>query len=197
MDLKSQKTIASRILKCGKSRVWLDPSRSADISEAITAADVKRLVNDGVIKALPKTGVSTYRKKKLAEQKRKGRRKGIGSRKGRSKARAPKKRLWAKRIRAIRQLLRDLKKDAYIDNRSYRTMYMKAKSGFFRNKAHIMIYLERNDMLLKKTEKEKFIPKKEKKRKPMKKETPKPKAGKPVEKKGEKAPTQTNTKEKK
>jgi large subunit ribosomal protein L19e len=127
--------------------VRFDPSRLADISDAITADDVRKLINDGVIKAIPKTGVSSYRKKNIIKQKRKGRRKGIGSRKGRVKARNPKKKLWISRIRAIRKLLKELKRDEKIDNRVYRTMYMKSKSGFFRNKAHIMIYLERNKLL--------------------------------------------------
>ena len=35
--LKYQKNVAARILKCGKSRVWLNPSRINDVSEAITA----------------------------------------------------------------------------------------------------------------------------------------------------------------
>jgi len=152
MDLKSQKNMAARILDCGKSRVWFDPERVADIADAITAEDVRRMISDGVIKELPKTGVSSYRKKKIAAQKKKGRRKGIGSRKGYSTARAPRKRVWISRIRAIRKLLRELKKEGKIDNKVYRTIYMKSKSGFFRSRAHVMIYLERNN-LIKKEEK--------------------------------------------
>lgn len=143
--------MASRILGCGKSRVWFDPIRVADISDAITAADIRKLINDGVIKAKPKIGISNFRKKKKMAQKRKGRRKGIGSRKGTRGARASKKRSWISRIRAMRKLIIELKKDGKIDNVTYRSLYTKSKSGFFRNKSHVMIYLERNN-LLKKTE---------------------------------------------
>jgi len=141
---------------------------------------VRRLVNDSVIKTLPKTGVSSYRKKKIAIQKKKGRRKGIGSRKGRANARAPKKKVWMKRIRAIRRLLVMLKKEEYIDGKTYRSIYLKAKSGFFRNKAHVAIYLERNDMLKKELKKEKYRPKRVKKKIEMKKPKKKKAAPKPV-----------------
>ena len=147
MDLKSQKNIAARILKCGKSRVWLDPSRINDISEAITAADIRRLAKDGVIKALPKKGISSFRKKKIAKQKLKGRRKGKGSRKGKIGTRVLKKKTWIKRIRALRKLLKELRDSGRIDKNDYRKIYLKAKSGFFRSRAHLMGYLESNEII--------------------------------------------------
>ncbi|MEM7819830.1 MAG: 50S ribosomal protein L19e [Candidatus Aenigmatarchaeota archaeon] len=147
MDLKSQKNMAARILGCGKSRIWIDPSRVADVAEAITANDIRKFINDGIIKVIPKSGLSSFRKKKLIKQKSKGRRKGIGTRKGCKGARTPKKKIWMKRIRTIRKLLRELKNNNKIDNKTYREMYNKSKSGFFRNKSHVMIYLQRNKLL--------------------------------------------------
>jgi large subunit ribosomal protein L19e len=147
MDLKSQKRMAARILGCGASRIWIDPIRIADVSEAITADDVRIYINDGVIVALPKRGISSFRKKKIIRQKSKGRRKGIGSRKGMKGARTPKKRAWMKRIRAIRALLHDLKKQERIENPTFKDVYKKSKSGMFRSKGHVMIYLERNKLL--------------------------------------------------
>lgn len=146
-DLRSQKTVAARIMKCGASRVWMDPSRSADIAEAITAQDVRGLIKDGVIRALPKQGLSSYRKNWLAAQKKKGRRKGRGSRKGAAGTRLRRKGAWMSRIRAIRSLLRQLKSDGRIDSKTYRGVYVKSKSGFFRSRSHVMIYLERNNLL--------------------------------------------------
>ena len=70
--------MAAKIMKCGKSRVWMDPTRLADIEEAITSEDVRRLIRDGVIAAKPKKGLSTFRKKKIAAQKKKGRRRNRG-----------------------------------------------------------------------------------------------------------------------
>ena len=146
-DLKSQKEMASRILKCGKSRVWFEPSRIADIEEAITAEDVRRLVSDDVIRLLPKKGLSSFRNKKKAEQKSRGRRKNKGSRKGSLGTRAPKKRLWIKRIRVLRKMLKDLRAEGRIEKNNYRKLYMTAKSGFFRSRAHMLAYAEKNNMI--------------------------------------------------
>ena len=146
-DLRSQKMVASRILKCGLSRVWMDPARPADIAEAITAGDIRALIKDGVIRALPKRGLSGARRRKRALQKKKGRRKGHGSHKGASGTRLSKKEAWMTRIRPIRKLLRQLKAEGRVDNRTYRDIYIKSKSGIFRSKSHVMVYLERNNLL--------------------------------------------------
>jgi len=149
-----QKVIASKVLKCGKSRVWIDPVRLNDVEDAITTEDVRRLIKDGIIKALPKRGISSFRRAKMVKQKRKGRGKGYGSRKGSAGARTPSKAQWMKRIRAIRRLLRELRKQDVIEKRTYRNMYMVAKSGFFRSKSHLVTHLERNNLLKKDIAKE-------------------------------------------
>ena len=145
MTLKTQKTIAARLLKCGKSRVWLDPERIHDIEEAITAQDVRRLVKDGLIEALPKQGLSNARKKKIALQKRKGRRRGPVSRKGHHAGES--KRHWMRTIRALRSQLKQLRSEQKIEKITYRKLYMKSKSGFFRSRAHLMTYIERNNLM--------------------------------------------------
>lgn len=158
-DLKSQKTVAARILKCGTSRVWFEPSRIADIEEAITAGDIRHLVADDVIRALPKKGLSNFRKKKSMEQKSKGRRKGKGSRKGKLGTRNNQKEMWVKRIRILRKMLQGMKSEGNLENKIYRKLYRTAKSGFFRSKAHMMSYIEKNS-LLKQAEKQKGASKK-------------------------------------
>ena len=150
-----QKAIAAKVLKCGLSRVWIDPSRISDVKEAITSEDVRHLIKDGVIRARPKKGLSRGRKAKAMKQKKKGRRKGIGSRKGTAHARSPSKTQWIKRIRALRKLLRELRDQGSIDGRTYRKVYRIAKSGFLRNRSHLMTHLERNNLLKKKPVKEK------------------------------------------
>ena len=151
-DLRSQKRMASKIMKCGTTRVWLDPARSADIAEAITSADVRKLIADGVIKVLPEIGQSNFRAKYIRKQKAKGRRKGKGSRTGRLGTRIRKKQTWMTRIRSIRRLLLEMKGKKEIDSKVYRLMYIKSKSGLFRSRAHVMIYLERNNLIAKKSE---------------------------------------------
>jgi large subunit ribosomal protein L19e len=153
MNLSSQKKVAARLLKCGRSRVWLNPARMGDIKDAITANDIRRLIKDGVIKALPKRGISSYRKKKMMKQLKKGRRKGSGTRKGRLSTRMPRKKLWIQRIRALRNELRNLRKDGRIANKTYRDMYLKAKSGLFRSRSHMLTYMEKHDMVKKEEKK--------------------------------------------
>jgi large subunit ribosomal protein L19e len=147
MDLKSQKRMAARIIGCGKSRIWIDPVRIADVAEAITAEDVRKYIKDGVIVAIPKDGISSFRRKRIIKQKSKGRRRGLGSRKGRKGARTPSKAAWMKRIRSLRKFIGELKSTGRIDNVAFKDVYKKSKSGMFRSKAHVTIYLERNKML--------------------------------------------------
>ncbi len=146
-ELRSQKTMASRLLKCDITRVWINPERIADVEEAITAEDVRALIKDGVIAAKPRKGNSNFRRKKIMAQKKKGRRRGRGSRKG--TVAGQQKRNWINRIRAIRKLLRELKAEGRIDGKTYRSVYIKSKSGIFRSRSHVMIYLERNNLIKK------------------------------------------------
>ncbi len=147
--MDAQKNMAAKILKCGKSRVWMNPSRLADIEESITLEDVRRLVRDGVIYARPKKGISSFRKKKLAAQKKKGRRRGRGSVKGYKGTRLNKKQAWMRTVRSLRVLIKNLRSEKKIDNKTYRDLYTKSKSGYFRSKGHVMIYLERNNLIKK------------------------------------------------
>lgn len=75
MNLTTQKRLAASILKVGLNRVWIDPERLEEVSMAITREGVKQLINDGAIKAKPQKGISSYRSKKIAEQKQKGKEK--------------------------------------------------------------------------------------------------------------------------
>ena len=69
MNLTTQKRLAASILKVGLNRVWIDPERLEEVSMAITREGVKQLINDGAIKAKPEKGNSSYRSKKIKEQK--------------------------------------------------------------------------------------------------------------------------------
>lgn len=150
MNLKNKKELAAKILKVGTGRVWLDPNKSTEIKEAITRDDLKKLIRTGVILVKQKKGVSRGRIRLVLEQKRKGRRKGPGSRKGKHTARAGKKRLWVNKIRLYRSLLKSLVEKELIAKKTYRDLRNKAKGGFFRNRRHILLYLNENSLWLKK-----------------------------------------------
>ena len=147
MDLKNQKRMASEILGCGKSRVWIDPNRTEDVEDAITRADIRTAIESGTIRALPKQGVSRGRTRYKLDQRSKGRRRGPGSRKGTSGARKPTKRNWIQTIRPIRQELRQLRDDGRITRSVYRSFYMKAKGGQFKNRKNLLSHLQTEGLL--------------------------------------------------
>ncbi len=147
MDLKNQRRLASELLGCGENRIWIDPSRNEDVGEAITRADVRRLINDKAIRARQKKGVSRGRARYIQGQKKKGKRKGQGSRKGAKGARTPKKQAWIATIRPIRAQLREYRDSGKIDLRTYRKMYRRAKGGMFKNKSRLRAHLKTEGLL--------------------------------------------------
>lgn len=137
MNLKNQKRMAAELLNCGYNRVWIDPTRIEEVSDAITRSDIRVFINAGAIKALQKKGISSGRRKYLAGQKKKGRQRGHGSRKGAKYARTPKKRQWIRRIRPIRRRLKTLRTEGVLDRSMYRKYYRQAKGGMFKSRAHL------------------------------------------------------------
>ena len=152
MDLSLQKKLASEILGVGKDRIWIDPNKIQDVSKALSRSDVLDLIDKGIIRVKQVRGQSRTWANYIKEQKKKGRRRGAGSRKGGRKARLDKKESWMKRIRAIRNLLRELKEKNIIDKKLYRDLYKRAKSNEFKSKRAILIYLK--DLGILKNEKE-------------------------------------------
>ena len=152
MDLSLQKRLASEILSVGKDRIWIDPNKIQDVSKALSRSDILDLINKGIIRVKQVKGQSRTWANYIKEQKKKGRRRGAGSRKGGRKARLDKKENWIKRIRAIRNLLRELKEKNIIDKKLYRDLYKRAKGNEFKSKRAVLIYLK--DLGILKDEKE-------------------------------------------
>lgn len=147
MDLSYQRRMAASLLKCGVNRVWIDPDRIEDVGEAVTRSDIRSLINAGTIKASRKRGTSRGRIRFRIEQKKKGRRRGHGSRKGGKKARFPKKRRWIQTIRPIRAMLKELRDSGRIERSTYRRFYLLAKGGTFKSKAHLEMHLRAEGVL--------------------------------------------------
>ena len=142
MDLKNQKRMAAEILKCGHTRVWIDPNRIEDVADAITRADIRTAIESGTIRAKPQKGISRGRARYMAAQKAKGRRRGQGSRKGAQGARTPRKRRWIQTIRPIRVELAKLRDEGQITKKVYREFYMKAKGGMFKSRNNLLMHLK-------------------------------------------------------
>jgi len=143
-----QKRLAADILKCGENRVWIDPTGAEEVSEAVTRSDIRSMINSKWIRKKAVKGISSGRKKKRKAQKKKGKRKGQGKRKGKKGARTPKKELWMKRIRALRAQLRMLKDAGKIDASTYRRYYRHSKGGEFRSKAHLLLHMKTDGVLI-------------------------------------------------
>jgi len=142
-NLRAKRAIAASILRCGVNRVWIDPERIADVAQAITKADIRKLISEGAVGARPVAGVSRARAKAIAIQKYKGRRSGHGVRKGRKFARTPRKSAWMSRIRAIRAELRALKAAGELTPREYRRLYHLADSGSIKTRAQVRSMVKR------------------------------------------------------
>ncbi len=149
MDLKVQKRLAAQSMHCSKKRISFDTERLEEIKEAITKNDIRTLVNDRAIIRRQKKGVSRGRAKKNILQKREGRRRSYGSRKGGVNARFSTKRAWILRVRSQRELLEHLRTIGAITSKTFKDIYRKSKGGFFRSKRHIRLYLQEHNLVTK------------------------------------------------
>ena len=132
--LTLQKRLAAEILKVGVSRVAFDPEHLEDIKNAITRADIKKLISKGYIR------VKTTKIKKPEEKKK--RRKGPGRRKGAKGTRITQKEAWMKTIRPLRRMLKELRDKDIIEPKTYRQLYRMIKSGSIKSRAHLRLYLK-------------------------------------------------------
>ena len=137
VSLRSQRRLASQILKAGESRIWIDPDRTGDVEIAISREEIRKLIHEGAIKRMPATGISRGRARVIHEKKKKGLRRGPGKRKGPSTARISRKEVWMAKIRALRKRLRVLKTRRVITQANYRQLYNMAGSGVFHSVADL------------------------------------------------------------
>ena len=136
MELNQIKKIASKVMKAGKKRIKI--TKPEEVTQAMTKDDVRVLARKKAIEKKPKKGTSRVRAKKIAEQKKKGRRRGRGKRKGAIGARIKKKEKWMEKIRAQRKYLKEIKPKLKED--AYRKLYLMCKGGYFRSKTHLNLY---------------------------------------------------------
>ncbi|MFT4297566.1 MAG: 50S ribosomal protein L19e [Candidatus Woesearchaeota archaeon] len=151
-NLKLQRRLAAQILKCAPEKVLFNTDDFSEVKESITKADIKGLIGSGIIGKKHSNASSRARARKNLVQKRKGLKKGHGSRKGTANARSKKKDEWICRIRKQRSLLKLLKEKEMITKKIYQTLANKAKGGFFRSERHLKTYMNEHNLIIKKTE---------------------------------------------
>lgn len=144
MDLSTQKEMAADVLDCGKNKVWIDPERQEDVADAITKADIRRLIQEKAIKERESNEQSRARTREKRSQEKKGRRKGHGTRKGGTKK---EKEEWMSKIRAQRKLLKQLRDEEKVGRSAYRDLYRKSKGGRFDSKKQLKKYIKKEGML--------------------------------------------------
>jgi large subunit ribosomal protein L19e len=165
MAVNTVRRLAAELLNVGKNRIRISSENISEVKSAMTRADVKALIDKGAIKALPKKG----RKKKAKRKKR-----GSGSIKGSEGKK--RKREWMTKIRAQRKIIGKLVELGALSKEDKREIYMKAKSGLFRNKKAMLNYLKENEFIPEEFElpkEERVARKKPEKPKPGKEEKPK------------------------
>lgn len=143
MNLKLQRRLAAQITDASPKRIWMDPEQAEKISEAVTKADVKLLISRGVIKIRHEKGISKVRARIRHKQRVAGRRRGHGKRKGAKGARRGKKSLWIRKMRVLRRFLKHAKEKKTIDNATYKKLYRMIKGNYFRDKAHLKLYMRK------------------------------------------------------
>ncbi len=148
-NLRSQRKIASKLLKRGRNGVWMDPDMYNTISSAIKREDVASLIKNGTIKPRKIQGTSRGRTRAQKKKRARGQRRGLGSRKGTKKARSNPKRIWINKIRVQRKYLRQLRDEEYITRSTYRLLYRQAKGNMFRSVRYLSNHIRENGLAIK------------------------------------------------
>ncbi|MBI5159448.1 50S ribosomal protein L19e [Candidatus Micrarchaeota archaeon] len=152
MSLKMVKRVASDILGVGESRIRIDPNHVKKAGEALTRDDVRALIGQGVIAVVQARGISRGKARVKDAQKKSGRRRGIGSRKGTKYSRISRKEIWMKKVRAQRKLLNELREKKLLEGQgTFRNVYMMVKGRAFKAKAQLITYLAENNLIKKRS----------------------------------------------
>jgi len=147
MSLRPQKELAAKIMKVGKSRVWIDPTRIDDVMIAIRRQDIKKLIHEKVIDKKPETSISRGRVRVSKNKKKRGLRVGRGSKKGPKFSTLSNKTLWVSRIRKQREYLKQLRERRLLTPANYRILYLRAKGGSFNSIAQLKAFIAQNKLL--------------------------------------------------
>ncbi len=144
--MKQKKSLAAKILKTSPGKIRIVAGAEADVAKAITRSDVRGLIAVGKIYETSSSQQSRGRARRIAVQKRKGRRSGRGTKKGKKFAGFPRKEQWMTRVRVQREFLSELKVKKLVSQESYKELYAKSKGGYFRNKRHIKLYITEHSL---------------------------------------------------
>ena len=154
VSLKLQKRLAAAVLKCGKRKVWMDPSEVSNIAVANSRQSVRSMIKNGMIvkkhnlmHSRARVNIrlmhSRARVNIRHEAKARGNHTGYGKRHGTMNARIPEKLLWMRRIRVLRRLLRKYRDAGKIDKHMYAHFYALAKGNRYKTKRVLIEQIHR------------------------------------------------------
>ncbi len=139
MSVKTVRRVAAHLLKSGESRIRILDAKRA--SEALTREDIRGMIKEKLVIALPKSGVSRGKARRTQKRKRAGRGRGEGSRQGAKYAGVTRKSLWMRKIRALRKTLRNNK--YRLSGGDYRKIYKMISGNAFREKRILLDYISK------------------------------------------------------
>lgn len=132
------KRMAAQILGVGESRIRISPEAVDRLDDVVTKADVRALIDEGLIWAEPARGISRGRWREMHRKRKVGRRRGHGSRKG---PRLDPEDVWRNKVRAMRRFLNALKRSGKLEPKVWRMLYGMVKGNYFRDLRHLKMYI--------------------------------------------------------
>ncbi|MDO8427606.1 MAG: 50S ribosomal protein L19e [Candidatus Diapherotrites archaeon] len=143
--MKTERAIehAAEILKIGKSKIFVTAEGNTRIQDAITKDDIRTLIKEKLVQKRKDAALSHGRARILAEKKAKGRRRGLGKRKGLKSTRINRKKTWMNSVRALRRTLQELRTSnpKQVEKAGYQNLYRKIKGNYFRGKKYLQRYV--------------------------------------------------------
>jgi large subunit ribosomal protein L19e len=137
MSIKLTKKVASSLLGRGLGSIRIRQGSEEDAKKSITRDDVRKMIKEGAVYAIKEKREVFPRK---APERRK---RGIGKRKGARKARQG--RLWERKVRSQRTLLKKLKEMEKIDNPMFKRYYLLIKGNAFPDKRSLLLHLSEDE----------------------------------------------------
>lgn len=136
MSVVTVRRLAADLLGVGENKIRMKSTEIKRVEEALTRSDILNLIKDGAVYKLQMRGRKKIEKKA---------RKTAGKKRGR--ATINQKREWMTRVRAQRKYLKELINSKTLDKQFKRQVYRKIKSGIFKSKKVMLIYLKENNMV--------------------------------------------------
>lgn len=146
MTIEFAKRAASQLLNRGVNAIRVKPEALDDASKALTKDDIRALIKKGSIYALKAKHNLSLNSKMLKQARSEGRRRGVGRRRGTRKVR--KGRVWEKKVRSQRRLLKELKNDGKIDTMTFTRFYRLIKGNAYASKGQLLLHMRESGLKL-------------------------------------------------